>query len=188
MSSARLSTMSGLARSAAATTACALLTLGLAATAHAETWDRDDRAGDGPFGGDIRHLTIANHSAKVRIVVEFANLVPKKTGSDFFVVDTERADGYDYLLYTHWTKAGVKRHLIRAVPFSESDAHTIACPDLQVNWRTATDTIVAVIPQSCLRRPTPYVRAGFYSINKRSSDDDWAPGQYATFGPWLNVG
>jgi cyclophilin family peptidyl-prolyl cis-trans isomerase len=188
MISARLTRTSLLARGGAAAAACALLSLGLAAPARAQTWDRDDRAGDGPVGGDIRHLTVANKTATVRVVVGLARLMPKKTGSDFFVIDTERADGYDYLLYTHWTKAGVKRHLIRAVPFSDSDAHSIACPDLKVNWRTATDRIVAVIPQSCLRRPTPYVRAGFYSIDKGSTDDDWVPGQYATFGPWLNVG
>jgi hypothetical protein len=180
--------MSRVARRIAVMAGCVLLTVGLAAPAHAQTWDRSDRAGDGPSGGDIRHLAVANKTGSVRIVVSFARLAPKHAGRDFFVVDTERADGYDYILYTRWTSAGVKRHLIRAVPFSESDAHTIACPDLKVNWRTATDRIVAVIPQGCLRRPTPFVRAGFYAIDKASTGDDWAPGRYATFGPWINVG
>ena len=174
-------------RIAAAVAASLLLIAVAGSPAQAQSWDRTDRAGDGPAGGDIRKLTIANRSATVRMIVEFANLVPKKAGSDFFVIDTERADGYDYILYTHWTKSGVKRHLIRAVPFSDSDAHGIACPELTVNWRTGTDRIVANIPQSCLHRPTPYVRGGFYSIDKAATDDDWAPGKYATYGPWLNV-
>jgi hypothetical protein len=164
------------------------LIIAAASPADAQRWGRSDRVGDGPTGGDISHLKIANRTASVRIVVRFDDLVARETGRDFFVVDTQREDGFDYILYTRWTRDGVRSRLIRAVPFSESDAHRIACPNLDLRWRPSRDRIDVRIPQPCLRRPTPLVRAGFYSVDRQVTDDDWAPGQYATYGPWLDIG
>jgi hypothetical protein len=172
----------------AAAAASAALVLTAATPADAERWDRSDRVGDGPNGGDISHLTVANRVAAVHIDVDFDNLIAHKSGRDFFVIDTQRKDGYDYILYTRWRSDGAKSRMIRAVPFSESDAHTVRCPDLAVHWRPKKDRIDVNIPQECLNRPTPLIRAGFYSTDKKPTADDWAPRQYATYGPWLDVG
>jgi hypothetical protein len=153
--------------------------------ASAHQWVHRDQRGDGFTGGDIVRLKATNRTATVSVRVQFADLIRRNIKYSFLVIDTQRHDGTDYILYTRWTSNGYRNKLIRAIPFSDGSVTTIACPQLDVDWKLSLERIVLHVPQSCLSRPTELVRVGYYSQSR--TDYDWAPGRYASYGRWIGL-
>ena len=159
-------------------------------SASAQHWSRSDSSTDGFRGGEHTRLSASNRSSGVYLQVKFKDLIRREMGHDFAVIDTQRRDGQDFMVWTRWDGTRYVNQLLRTFPYTDASAKRIRCSDMSVHWQRRRDKITIRVPQHCLKRPTDRVRVGFYSAQKHfavGSSDDWAPRQYTRYGRWLSM-
>ncbi len=180
------------ASTAAALSAAAALTLGLAGPAQAERYGIDD-PNDSPHGSDLIAVDIDHRARKLVVVTTHDNLRrdPRTGSGGSIFIDTDASDpGPEYVFAAGFTR-GTDYALVKTEGFRSGlwGGPVNGDHDMRVDYRD--DTVRFVIPRATINRPSEVRIAvkvgGSRSDGTTSGLNDWL-GEPRHWTPWIARG
>jgi hypothetical protein len=133
-----------------------VLTLAVAAPAHAARWDGVDAASDAPLSVDISSVTVWNGPMNLTTRLRFFDLERRRLGSVSVTIDTgERFDeGYGATIRWRRGPGRFVRSFWRLPELGDSVSERVPCRGIGLDWQVGpqhrVEWVQVTVPQRCL--------------------------------------